>query len=240
VTTFSLGRSFFGIAIAASGVLQLAIGDFVRLVPKLPASFPAPALWAYLTGVVLVIAGLAILSNRMTRLAAIVVAALLFTSLLLRVPQLVVPWAERPYLRGGLWTNPLKTLALIGGAVLIAKGPSAHRLGAVFLALFFVVGGLQHFAYVDFVTTLVPAWIPGRRFWAYFTGVALIGAGTGILIPKTARLAGTAAAAMIFSWVFLLHIPRALAGPHANETAGVFEALALSGVALLVASRPRS
>jgi hypothetical protein len=46
---------------------------------------------------------------------------------------------------------------------------------------------------------------------------------------------------MIFLWVFLVHIPRALAGPnHANETAGVFEALALSGVALLVAATRRA
>ncbi len=44
---------------------------------------------------------------------------------------------------------------------------------------------------------------------------------------------------MIFLWVLLLHIPRALAGPnHANETAGVFEALAISGVALIVAGTP--
>ena len=48
---------------------------------------------------------------------------------------------------------------------------------------------------------------------------------------------------MIFLWVLLLHIPRALAGPnHANEAAGVFEALALSGVALVVSAScaPRS
>jgi predicted oxidoreductase len=46
---------------------------------------------------------------------------------------------------------------------------------------------------------------------------------------------------MIFLWVLLLHIPRALMeANHANETAGVFEALALSGVALLVASAQAS
>jgi hypothetical protein len=50
------------------------------------------------------------------------------------------------------------------------------------------------------------------------------------------RLAACLSAVMIFLWVLLLHIPRAFAGPnHANETAGVFEALAISGVALLVA-----
>jgi hypothetical protein len=42
---------------------------------------------------------------------------------------------------------------------------------------------------------------------------------------------------MIFLWVLLLHVPRSIAGPqHAFETAGAFEALALSGVALLVAA----
>jgi uncharacterized membrane protein YphA (DoxX/SURF4 family) len=76
----------------------------------------------------------------------------------------------------------------------------------------------------------------GRSFF----GVALIAGGVGILVPRTARLAATMSALMIFLWVLLLHIPRAFAGPqHAFETAGIFEALALSGVALLVAgSRP--
>jgi uncharacterized membrane protein YphA (DoxX/SURF4 family) len=83
----------------------------------------------------------------------------------------------------------------------------------------------------------VPAWIPpGQRFWTYITGAALIAGGSGILIPRTARLAATLSAVMIFLWVLLLHIPRAIAGPqHVFETAGVFEALALSGVALIVA-----
>ena len=103
--------------------------------------------------------------------------------------------------------------------------------------------GIQHFVYTDFVTTLVPAWIPAPRFWTYFTGLALMAGGTGILVPKTARLAATLSALMIFLWVLLLHIPRAFAeANHANETAGVFEALAISGVALLVAGTraPRS
>ena len=66
----------------------------------------------------------------------------------------------------------------------------------------------------------------GQRFWTYFAGVALIAGGLGLVVRPTARLAAGLSALMIFSWVFLVHIPRALAGPnHANETAGVFEAL---------------
>jgi uncharacterized membrane protein YphA (DoxX/SURF4 family) len=125
-------------------VLQLATGEFVRLVPRLPAWLPAQPAGAYAIGVVLVLLGVALLSGRVARTAA----------------------------------------------------------------------------------------IPGQRFWTYFTGVALIAGGSGILVPAASRLAAALSALMIFLWVLMLHIPRALAGPkHANETAGVFEALALSGVA---------
>lgn len=165
--------------------------------------------------------------------------------------MVVNPLIDRPFLRGFMWTNPLKCLALVGGAAILAGRLSderrvlfplvtgigrLERFSAVFLALFLVVCGMQHFAYSDFVTGLVPFWIPRPRFWTYFTGVALIAGGSGILVPRTARLAASLSALMIFLWVLLLHIPLALVGPHrANETAGVFEALALSGVALMVA-----
>jgi len=245
--SLSLGRSFFAVATIASGVQQLVTGDFVRLVPKAPAWMPSHSISPYLVGVVLVAAGLAILSDRMARPAASVAGAMiLLMFLLLAVPNVVA----NP-LAGFMWTNPLKSLALVGGAaILIGSLPNDERalsppllgswrlesLGAVFLAIFLVVCGVQHFVYRDFVDTLVPSWIPGQRFWTYFTGMALIAGGVGILFRPTARLAATLSGVMIFLWVLLLHIPRAFAGPaHANESAGVFEALAISGVALMVA-----
>lgn len=256
----SFGRAFFGTAILASGVLQLVIGDFVRLVPKTPGSAMTPSIWAYVVGIALVGAGLAILSGRMAGGGAGIVAALLAIALVSYAPRLIAtPGLDRPFLHGFMWTNPLKTLALIGGAaILAARWPEAQRplsalvrvagrlapAGATFLAVFLVVSGVQHFVYNDFVTTMVPSWIPpGQRFWAYLTGAALITGGVGILLPGTARLAARLSALMIFLWVPMLHIPRALAGPnHPGETAGIFEALAISGVALLVAGtwRPRS
>ena len=147
------------------------------------------------------------------------------------------PDIDRPFFRGFMWTAPLKALALVGGAALVAgRWPdgtpglawmgrgigSWERIGHVLLAAFLIVCGLQHFAYRAFVDGMVPAWIPpGQRFWTYFTGAALIAGGAGILVPRTARLAGTLSGLMIGLWVVLLHVPRALAGPaHANETAG--------------------
>jgi len=249
-TAFSVGRSFLGIAVVASGVLQLVTGAFVRLVPTAAAGGGrSPSPWPYLVGLVLIAAGCAIATDRRARLAACVLAALIAVSLVLvQVPRIVAsPWV------GYVWTNPLKAVALAASGGLVAAGsraggasPGEHRiasleaLGLFCLALFLLVAGIQHFVYADFVTALVPSWMPGQRAWTYLTGVALFAGGTGILIPRTSRLAATLSGAMIFLWVLMLHIPRAVAGPdHANETAGVFEALALCGIALMIAgTRP--
>jgi uncharacterized membrane protein len=248
------GRWFFGVAVLSSGLLQLVTGAFVRIVPKLPAWMPAHPFWAYAIGLVLVIAGLALLSERTARIGGAIVGVLVLVMLvLLCLPELVVfPTLARPFLHGFMWTKPFKALALVGGAALLVHSLPGGRsvfaplergltrlapLGAAFLALFLVVCGLQHFVYLDFVTAMVPAWIPGQSFWARFTGLALLAGGVGILVPRTAKLAATLSALMIFLWVVMLHIPRAFVGPqHAFETAGIFEALALSGVALTVAA----
>jgi hypothetical protein len=69
-----------------------------------------------------------------------------------------------------------------------------------------------------------------------FFGGFLLAGGVGILLPKTRSLAVLWSGIMIVLWVLLLHIPRALADLHnAGETSGVCEALALSGVAFILA-----
>jgi uncharacterized membrane protein YphA (DoxX/SURF4 family) len=220
-------------------------------VPAWPAWIPGHPFWACLIGIVLIAAGLAIGLERMAQEAAAVIGALLLLSILF----LHLPKAASAPLVGFMWTNPAKALAMLGGVIILAGAlPDAEAgsalarlfrklspLGPLFLALFLILGGIQHFVYLDFVTKLVPSWIPGPRFWVYFTGLALIAGGVGILFPKTARLAATLTGIMILLWVLLLHIPRAVADPHAaGETSGVFEALAFSGVAFILGDRGRA
>lgn len=135
----------------------------------------------------------------MTRPAVLVLGAMiLFAFLFLHLPLAIAD----PFV-GFKWTNPCKALAMLGGVILLAGSlpPDAARfsrlrklsfLGTLLLAEFLILGGIQHFVYADFVAQLVPAWIPSRHFWVYFTGVALIAGGVGMLVPKTAagRLGG--------------------------------------------------
>jgi uncharacterized membrane protein YphA (DoxX/SURF4 family) len=91
---------------------------------------------------------------------------------------------------------------------------------------------------LSFVETLVPSWIPWHSFWTYFAGIALIASGFAIIINIKARLAAFLLGIMIFIWLAVLHLPRGIADPHighGNELRSVFESLAFSGIAFVLA-----
>lgn len=249
-----LGRVFFAVGLTAWGIQHLVAGDFVtRVVPTWPEWLPTRTVWAYLVGVALIAAGIAILFQISARAAALAFGTLAFLSLvLLHLPLAVngMPW-------GAPWTAAGKALVLWGGALCVAVSlPDAagdtpggrfaaaaaatrHRLaiwGRICLGTFMVLAGIQHFLFVTFVATFIPAWIPGAVFWAYFTGAALIAGGVGLVVPRVTRVASVLSGAMIFSWVFLVHLPIVLRDPRRpGEVAALFEALAFSGVAFLLA-----
>jgi uncharacterized membrane protein len=237
----SFGRVCYGIAIVAFGLEHLYTASFVtRVVPWWPRWILTPALSAYLVGILLIAAGAAIL----LRIRPFIVALLLGTALLASVVVLYGPLvAADPHL-GATATNVLKALALSGGAFAIARTftnpgyPTLLWIGRAFFGIFLFICGIEHFLFVPFVKTLVPTWMPGSgEFWTYFAGVALMAGGAGLVVPKVARLAALLSGAMIFAWVFMVHIPRAMAAKPGdlNELTAVFEAIAMSGIGFVLA-----
>src|SRR5260370_20520971 len=114
---------------------------------------------------------------------------------------------------------------------------TSKSLGRIFVAISLVVFGVQHFIYGGFVATLVPAFMPGRLFWAYFVGVAFVAAAIGILTRMLARPAATMLGVMFFLFVVLLHIPRIVGNSNSgNEWTSGFVALAMCGGAWILAS----
>lgn len=113
----------------------------------------------------------------------------------------------------------------------------SQTLGRIFVAVSLVVFGVQHFMYGGFVATLVPAFMPGRLFWAYFVGVAFLAAAAGILYKLMARPAATMLGVMFFLFVVLLHIPRIVGNSsNGNEWTSGFVAMAMCGGAWILAS----
>ena len=239
-TVARVGRVFFGISLIAFGVQQLLWGDFVAgRAPAFPAAWPGRVEWAWMSGLILILCGAAIVAGRWLQAAGVTVAAMIFVWAVLR--NIPVALADRIY--GGAWTALGKGLALTGGGLAVARlrRPWLH-VARVLLGAFLISSGIQHFLFVPFVMTLVPAWVGAARFWTYFAGVALIAGGLGLIVPWTSRLAGSLSGLMIFLWFVMLHVPRALAAADAasrrNEWTAVFEALAMSGIALVLACGP--
>lgn len=238
-----VGRVCFALAIAFFGFQHLQHGQFVtRVMAPWPPSLPGAAFWPYVIGALLIIEALALFSPRSARTAALILAGQTFLGAFL----LALPTAVTHTRWGGEWTMAGKAFALAGGALVVASSVSEKTsprflvVGKICLGGFMILGGIQHFIWAQFVATLVPTWIPAPLLWVYFAGVALIAGGLGMMIPTTARLAAALSALMIFLWVILLHIPRAWANLHdANEATAVFEALAFSGIALLLSLASR-
>lgn len=237
-----IGTTFFALALIGLGVEHFVFGEFVTgRAPAWPASLPGGVIFAGLTGIVFIVSGLAVLTGKRARSAAVVAAILIAAWALLRhIPVLVV----EEFLSGA-WTRAGKALTFTGGAVAVAaafpKLAAQHdrswiTLGRWCLGAFLLIAGAQHFIYAKFVVSLIPAWFPGDAlFWTYFAGVALILGGVGLLVPRTASLAALLSGAMVFSWLWIVHIPRFAIS--VSDKIAVFEALAVSGIAFVLSGQ---
>ena len=240
------GRQFYALGVIAIGLQHFYNADFVAvIVPSFPASIPGRHFWSCVSGAGLILTGGAILIGKGARPAATLLGAMLLMLLVLR--HIPVQTAGN-FGSLGAWTNAFKILTLAGGAFAVAatlpgpEYPAADRhftmFGCFAMGLTCAVFGIDHFVYTQFVATLVPSWVPGHMFWTYFCGAALIAAGAGMVLHIQARLASALLGSMIFIWLLVLHVPRALADPHGengNEWTSVFEALAFSGIAFILA-----
>jgi len=80
---------------------------------------------------------------------------------------------------------------------------------AIPLAVF----GAEHLSGAKFIMLGVPSYMPGRLFWAYFVGFALLAASLSIATKIQVRWSGLLFGIMMVLFVAMLHIPRALASP---------------------------
>ena len=250
------GRVFYGVMIATLGIQQIFYADFRPVIfPAWLITMPGLAFLAYFTSIVLIIAGLAIIFEKRAREVSLSLGGIFL--LLLFLGQVPYELIADPYSNHlGVWSNPLKELVLAGGAFAVAGsfpvdevGDGKRSLGisvleklipfcGVFVSITMILFGIDHFLYAEFVSKLVPAWIPGQLFWTYFAGVALIGSGVAIILKIKLKLVALLLGAMIFLWFIFLHIPRAIADPYGdkgNELTSVFEALGFSGIAFVIA-----
>lgn len=245
-----VGRLFFAIAFIGLALQHFLLREFVTgRAPAWPESIPGGPVWAYLTGIGFLAMSLALIFDKHARPAAICAGLLILLWALLRQ----IPIIAADSFLAPTWTQGGKALTFFGGALAVAgtlprvqgwrngvlsklmnlRGELV-TLGRFCLGTFLLITGMQHFIYTEFVASLIPAWFPGNSiFWTYFAGVALIAGGIGLFLRRTARLAALLSGVMVFSWFWIVHIPRTFVS--VSDGIAVYEALAVSGIAFVIA-----
>jgi uncharacterized membrane protein YphA (DoxX/SURF4 family) len=91
-------------------------------------------------------------------------------------------------------------------------------LSNVCFAVPLAVFGTLHLFGPQFVKDLVPKYMPGRMFWVYFVGGALIAAGLSIASKIGVRWSGLLVGITMFMFVAMLYLPSGLRHLHARIT----------------------
>jgi uncharacterized membrane protein len=90
----------------------------------------------------------------------------------------------------------------------------ARKIGIGIVFVWFLIGGIGHFAAADFFLLIVPPYIPFPREVVYVSGICELAGAVGMLIPRVRRAAGLG--------LFLLTIAVSLANIHMRVHAELF------------------
>jgi uncharacterized membrane protein YphA (DoxX/SURF4 family) len=247
------GRLIFAIGITEFGVENIVCarvgGGQMPVIPFVPA---IPVL-AYVVGAFLAAAGISIVANFRSRLAAILLGAFFFVcALAIQLPLVIAHPLDI-----GIRTTAFETLSICAAAWTLARTlPSTGRdflstsaavgkileSGRYLFAISLVVFGISHFLVPRFIASLIPTWIPWPLFWAYFTGAAFVAGGIGIAVRVLDRWAGALLGLMFLFWFLFLHTPRIMTPPRSHdpdEWSSAFIALALCGACWIIARDAR-
>jgi uncharacterized membrane protein len=232
-----LGKLFFAVAILAIGIIHIVTRNFPTGLMPVPATVAGRAALVYISGIALVVAGLLILVKKYSYYGALLAGTIWLVLLLLLDLPLLIPHLHDP----GPWTITFETAGIFSGALLLMGRTMASKLivtARYIFLLALIVFGVQHYMYLNFITTLIPAWLPAHLFWAWLVMIVFFATALSLLIQKLAKLSALLLAIMFLLWVIILHLPRVVASPYLEpEWTSMFVALAFGSVSLLLVAK---
>jgi uncharacterized membrane protein YphA (DoxX/SURF4 family) len=192
----NLGIYVFAGAAVFLGVLGLASGDFATNWQRVDPTVPLREPLAYLTAIIELAAGLALLWRRTARAGALTLTIVYTVFTLLWVPRMLATHTD--FDPTGNFFEEFSLV--VGGAVLFASlspagSPIARResLFARLFALSAISFGVVHIYDMPGLFKFVPSWIPPSQvFWGWATTIGFFAAAiailTGIMAPLASRL----------------------------------------------------
>lgn len=215
-----VGLWFYGLGTVLTGILNIAWGAFDashQPIQTWGVNLPAQHMLAYVAGVLLIAAGLAILWERSVRGGAIASGIAYFVFVCMWLPRYYAGiHAGRIDILAGTSFGLGQQLMLIAPAVIIyaSIGSTDFKLqkrasiaARWMLGLPPIVFGLLHLFGLRIFATIVPAWMHFGYFWAAITGIAFILAGVAICSGIKDILAARLLALMLLLFEGLVEIP---------------------------------
>jgi hypothetical protein len=230
-----IGIWFYGLGTVLTGILDIAWGAFDashQPINVLGISLPGQHKLAYVAGVWLIVAGLAILWRRSARLgaAASALAYLIFATFwLARYYAGIHALGWRINVLLGVTFGLAQQLMLVAPAAIVYASTATRdsqlqkRAGIAarwMLGLPPVIFGLFHLIGLRVFASIVPHWMLFGSFWAALTGFAFILAGFAICSGKMDVLALRLLALMLFLFEGFVEIPPIFARLHNEPTWG--------------------
>jgi uncharacterized membrane protein len=210
------GRAIFAATMTGLGIIGLLHRNFVPLWNPAP-KVSAGSLLVSLSSLISLSAGIGLLIRRAAGAAArVLLATFLLWLLLFRLPNfLLVPafeacWSVFPLvvMLAAAWVLYVWFATDWDRSYLSSViGSNGLRIARMLYGLSLIFFGAAHFIDLKDTLSLIPNWLPGHLFWAYFTGCAFIAAGVAALTGLCARLAVTLSVLQLTLFLVLVWLP---------------------------------
>ena len=237
--TSNLGLYVYGLAAIFLGVLGLVSGDFATTWQHVGPNAPLREPLAYLTAVIELAAGIAVLWPRTARAGALTLAILYSIFTLIWVPKAFVNLGNYDPIGNVFEELSLVAAGLVLFAAFSPAGSSMARRRPFFVLLFGICPisfGIVHIVDMPGLLNPIPGWLPpNKMFWAYATTMGFFGAAVAILTGIMAPLAARLLTVEIVIFELLYWIPRLSREPHNHfNWAGNAISIALAGASWVV------
>jgi uncharacterized membrane protein YphA (DoxX/SURF4 family) len=243
----NINKALLGAAAIGLAIISFVYNDFAPLWHAIPASIFAREFWVDACACILVAAGVGLCFVRTAPLGVATIGAYYVFWAVGSGPPI---FSE--FLSFGSWYGVMLASSAIAGAWILyvelrPRDARGVRVAQIVFGLACIFYGCSHFAYADYTASFLPAWLPGRLGFAYFTGACHIAGGLGIALGVLPRLAANLEAIMVslfgvLIWVpsFFLHPRPAWAGTTQNACSELVVTLVLVAAAWSIAGSLRT
>jgi uncharacterized membrane protein YphA (DoxX/SURF4 family) len=215
--TSNLGLYVYGGGAIFLGLLGLFSGDFATTWQNVGPNVPLRVPLAYLTAVIELAGGIALLLPRTARAGALTLTIVYSVFTLIWVPKALVNLGNYDPIGNVFEEFALVAAGLVLWATFSPAGSSMARRRPFFVLLFGICPisfGIVHIIDMPGLLGWIPGWLPpAKMFWAYATTLGFFGAAIAILTGIMAPIAARLLTAEIVIFELLVWIPKLTAAP---------------------------